>query len=68
MIYFDTLSGKLIIDTEIEPLKETIVITRDASGTHIEHREKKKQNAEKNPDRFVAAFKPKSVLGILFQW
>ena len=68
MIYLDTLSGKLIIDTEIEPLKETIVITRDANGTHIEHREKKKKTAEKNPDRLFAAFKPKSVLGILFQW
>ena len=68
MIYFDTLSGKLIIDTETEPLKETIVITRDASGTHIEHRDKNKKPAGKSPDRLFAAFKPRSFLGILFQW
>jgi hypothetical protein len=68
MIYFDTLSGKLIIDTEKEPLKETIVISRNASGTHIEHRRKKEKIEEGNTRRFFSAFKPRSFLGILFQW
>jgi len=35
MIYVDTASGKMTIDTEQEPVKETIVITRDTAGTHI---------------------------------
>lgn len=67
MIYFDTLSGKLIIDTEIEPLKETIVISRNASGTHIAHKKKKKIK-EDNSNRFFSAFKSRSFLGILLQW
>lgn len=35
MIYVDTVSGNLSIDTETESRREAIVITRNATGMHI---------------------------------
>ena len=35
VIYVDTLSNRIDIDTETEPVRNTIVITRNAGGTVI---------------------------------
>ena len=37
MISVDTQSGNIFIDTETEPVKKTIVITRNAAGTQIRY-------------------------------
>jgi hypothetical protein len=44
MIYVDTLLGKLIIDTEVAPVRNAIAITCNASGIRIEHKGVKRKN------------------------
>ena len=41
MIYVDTATGKLVIDTNSESERATILITRDITGTHIQYRKLK---------------------------
>lgn len=38
MIYVDTVTGKMVIDTESDAERATILITRDVTGTHIQYR------------------------------
>ena len=68
MIYVDTVSGKIIVDTETDRVKETIVITRNASGIHIEHRAKGKEKTDRDLRWFFRTFRDRSFMGIGFQW
>jgi len=68
MIYVDTVSGKIIVDTEADRVKETIVITRNASGIHIEHRAKRKEKTNGDLRWFSRTFRHRSFMGIGFQW
>lgn len=45
MIYVDTVSGTLVIDTEIGRVSETIVITRNATGLSVKYVDLQKQTA-----------------------
>ena len=38
MIYVDTVTGKLVIDTEAEAMTATIMIMRDRAGIHIQYK------------------------------
>ena len=39
MIRFDTVTGKIAIDTETEPLKERVVITRERTGVKVQYQQ-----------------------------
>ena len=63
MIYVDTQTGRLVIDTESKPSRETIVITRNAVGTQIRYIAKGKTATEeagilsaKRPSRTFLGF------------
>ena len=67
MIYVDTASGKMIIDTEKEPVKETIVITRDIAGTHILCSVKTKSGSSGGAQSTPAPDQNRSFLGKMLQ-
>ena len=67
MIYVDTLSGKLIIDTEIDPFKNTIVITRNSNGTQIKYTKEKKKNTSDGSRWLSGVVRSRSLWGIEFQ-
>jgi len=68
MIYVDTLSGKLIIDTEIDPVKNTIVITRSSTGTQIQYTKAKGKIASRESRWLSGMIRIRSFVGIQFQW
>jgi hypothetical protein len=39
VIRFDTVTGKIAIDTETEPLKERVVITRERTGVKVQYQQ-----------------------------
>jgi len=68
MIYVDTVSGNLTIDTETAPGQRAIVITRDAAGMYINYSKKVKTEGVRQEKRLSSGVKNKSLLETVIQW
>ena len=68
MIYVDTVSGNLTIDTETTPGRRAIVITRDAAGTYINYSKRVKPEGVRQASRLSSGVKNKSLLEMVIQW
>lgn len=68
MIYVDTVSGNLTIDTETTPGLKAIVITRDAAGTYINYSKRVNPEGVRQASRLSSGVKNKSLFEMVIQW
>lgn len=67
MIYVDTLSGEILIDTERNPAKATVFIIRTASGLHIGQIPEKKKMIDKSSRWLFGAYRRRAFWELSFK-
>ncbi len=65
MIRFDTISGLMVIDTEVDATKEKIIITRGADGVKVQYVSSSNEQTENVPAVFH--WDPRSIVNRILQ-
>lgn len=67
MIYFDTASGKIVIDTEVNRVQEKLIISRGVAGIEIQQGRPSSASGSPAGKSWLEHFGAKTLLNLVFQ-